>query len=138
MPREKAYRLVIDTNLWISMLINKDFFYMDKLLDKKEAVLIFSEELLDEFLEVVTRPKFKKYFSKADINLILKFIEQNAEFVNVSSAVSVCRDAKDNFLLSLALDGQADFILSGDKDLLDLIKYESTEILTIKEFSERK
>lgn len=138
MPREEAYRLVIDTNLWISMLINKDFSYMDKLLNKKEAILIFSEELLDEFLNVVTRPKFKKYFSKADIKLILKFIEQNAEFVNVSSTVSICRDEKDNFLLSLAVDGQADFILSGDKDLLDLIKFKSTEILTIKKFSERK
>ena len=138
MPRKKADRLVIDTNLWISMLINKDFSYIDKLLNNQQAILIFSEELLDEFLEVVNRPKLKKYFSKADINLILKFIDQNAEFVNVTSRVTICRDDKDNFLLSLAKDGKADFLLSGDKDLLDLIKFESTEILTIKEFSERK
>lgn len=138
MPRKKAYRLVIDTNLWISMLINRDFSFLDKLLDNQQAILIFSEELLDEFLEVVNRPKFKKYFSKIDINQILEFIDQNAEFVNVFSEVSICRDDKDNFLLSLAKDGRADFILSGDKDLLDLIKFESTEILTIKEFSERK
>lgn len=62
MPRKKADRLVIDTNLWISMLINKDFSYIDKLLDNQQAILIFSEDLLDEFLEVVNRPKFKKYF----------------------------------------------------------------------------
>ena len=132
MPREKAYRLVIDTNIWISMLINKNFSYIDKLLNKRQSILIFSEELLDEFMAVVTRPKFKKYFSNADINLMLKFIEQNAEFVSVSSEVSICRDDKDNFLLSLAKDGQADFLLSGDKDLLDLTTFESTEILTIK------
>lgn len=137
MPRKKAYRLVIDTNLWISMLINKDFSFVDKLFDNRQAILIFSEELLEEFLDVVNRPKFKKYFSDADIDLILKFIDQNAAFINVSSEFSICRDEKDNFLLSLAKDGKADFILTGDKDLLDLIKLESTEILTIKQFSER-
>lgn len=138
MPGKRAYRLVIDTNLWVSMLINKDFSFIDNLLESRQATLIFSGELLEEFIEVINRPKFKKYFSKADINLILKFIDQNAEFVHVSSEVSLCRDDKDNFLLSLAQDGKADFILSGDKDLLGLVKFESTEILTIKEFSDRK
>jgi putative PIN family toxin of toxin-antitoxin system len=138
MPRKKAYRLVVDTNLWISMLISKDFSDLDKLLNKRQAILIFSKELLEEFIEVVNRPKFQKYFSKNDINLTFKFIDQNAEFINTSSEISICRDDKDNFLLSLAKDGKADFILSGDKDLLDLRKFESTEILTIREFSERK
>jgi hypothetical protein len=119
MPGKKAYRLVIDTNLWISMLINNKFSYLDKLINKNQAVLIFGEESLDEFPEVVTRAKFKKYFSKTDINLILNFIEQTAEFVSVSSEVRICRDDKDKFLFSLAKDGKADFILSGDKDLLD-------------------
>jgi putative PIN family toxin of toxin-antitoxin system len=138
MPGKKADRIVIDTNLWISMLISKDFSYIDKSLNSRRAILIFSQDLLDEFLEVVNRPKFLKYFSKNDINLTLKFIDKNAEFINVNSNVEICRDSKDNFLLSLAKDGDADFILTGDKDLLDLKEFNSTKTITIKEFSEKK
>lgn len=58
----------------------------------------------------------------------------NGEFVTVSSAVDVSRDPEDNFLLSLALDGKADFLITGDKDLLSLKKFESTEIITIADF----
>ena len=48
--------------------------------------------------------------------------------------ISQCRDPKDNFLLSLAIDGKADFLLTGDKDLLVLKKIGNTEIKTISEF----
>jgi len=120
------------------MLISKDFSDIDRLLNNHEAILIFSKELLDEFIEVVGRPKFKKYFSSDDINRTLEFIDQNAEFINVFSEVGLCRDHKDNFLLSLAKDGKANFLISGDKDLLDLRKFESTVIITIRELSERE
>ena len=55
-------RVIIDTNLWISFLLTKDFSKLDKILSEEKIVLIFSEELLDEFIEVARRPKFKKYF----------------------------------------------------------------------------
>lgn len=56
-----SHRIIIDTNLWIHFLLSKQFAFLDKLLVKK-VKLIFSEELLFEFLEVVNRPKLKKYF----------------------------------------------------------------------------
>jgi uncharacterized protein len=54
--------------------------------------------------------------------------------VNVTSEISECRDPKDNFLLSLAVDGKADYLLTGDNDLLILNKIGVTEIKTISEF----
>ncbi len=54
----------------------------------------------------------------------------------MGSVVDVCRDTKDNFLLALAKDGNADFLITGDKDLLVLEKYENTQILTYREFEE--
>jgi uncharacterized protein len=48
--------------------------------------------------------------------------------------VAVCRDEKDNFLLSLAFDGNADFLITGDQDLLELKKYKRTRIMTITDF----
>jgi uncharacterized protein len=56
------------------------------------------------------------------------------ELVEIESSTQVCRDIKDNFLLSLAKDGNADFLLTGDDDLLDIKLFENTRILTYNEF----
>lgn len=127
-------RIIIDTNLWISFLITKDFVRLDEIIFSRKAILIFSQELLDEFMEVTARPKFRRFFSSSDIEDILEMVEDYAEFIEVSSEVTACRDYKDNFLLSLAMDGNADFLLTGDNDLLELVKYGKTEILSISDF----
>lgn len=90
--------------------------------------------MLDEFLEVADRPKFKRYFSSDDLVDVLKQISIHAELVNVTSIVTYCRDAKDNFLLSLAKDGNATHLITGDKDLLVLKKFNNTVITTIKDY----
>ncbi len=90
--------------------------------------------MLNEFLEVVRRPKFRRFFSASDLEEILETIDEYADFVNVQTKIDVCRDPKDNFLLSLAIDGNADFLLTGDNDLLDLIKFGETNIITISDF----
>ena len=56
MPKTKD-RIIIDTNLWISFLLSKDFSKLDKLLNSENLVLLFSRELLDEFVDVARRPK---------------------------------------------------------------------------------
>jgi uncharacterized protein len=90
--------------------------------------------LLDEFLEVARRPKSKRFFSLSDIEDLLETIEEYAEFVTVQTRIEVCRDPKDNFLLSLSIDGNADFLITGDKDLLTLTNFGETTITTISEF----
>ena len=52
----------------------------------------------------------------------------------VTSTTEICRDPKDNFLLSLSANGKATPLIAGDKDLLDLRKYGETEIVTIAEY----
>jgi len=136
--QNKVNRVVIDTNLWISFLITKDFTKLDEIIFSRQGILVFSQESLDEFLEVAKRPKFRRFLSNADIEEILETIEEYADFVKVQSKVEVCRDLKDNFLLSLSVDGNADFLLTGDKDLLDLIKFNETRILTISNYLQNK
>lgn len=136
--QNKVDRIVIDTNLWISFLITKDFTKLDEIIFSRQGVLVFSQELLYEFLEVAKRPKFRRFFSNAEIEEILETIEEYADFVEVQSKVEVCRDLKDNFLLSLSLDGNADFLLTGDKDLLDLIEFGETRISTISNYLQHK
>jgi putative PIN family toxin of toxin-antitoxin system len=133
----KVTRIILDTNLWISFLISKDLSKLDELIFKKKALLVFSKELLDEFLEVTKRPKFRRFFSKTDVENVLETIDEYADFVIVKSKITICRDPKDNFLLSLSKDGKADFLLTGDKDLLDIGLFEKTSIETISDFLSR-
>lgn len=125
---------MFDTNLWIRFLISKDFSKLDELLFTKQCTLVFSQELLEEFISVAERPKFRRFFSSTDMEAILETIDQFADFIRVESKIDICRDSKDNFLLSLAVDGHADYLLTGDSDLLDLKKIGATTILPITEF----
>jgi uncharacterized protein len=134
MPKNKFLRLVIDTNIWISFLISDRQRRLDSLLYLENMRLVFSAELLDEINATVTKPKLKKYFSANAMEEMLLNLETYIELVEVKSTVRVCRDTKDNFLLALSKDGKADYLLTGDKDLLELAQFGKTEILTISKF----
>ncbi len=82
--------------------------------------MLFSEELIEEFFEVTKRKKFKKYFSASDVESLIIKIRKIALFINFKTEVKLCRDVKDNFLLSLCIDGKATHLITGDKNLLTL------------------
>ena len=132
--RKRKHRVIIDTNLWISFLINGDYSRLDKILDNRRIILLYSQELIDEFVEVAKRPKFKKYLTLDDIREILLKIATRAEFIEVESKVDISKDPKDNFLLELAKDGKATHLLTGDKYLLSIEKFFRTSILSITEY----
>lgn len=134
MPTEKKHRVIIDTNLWISFLLTNNLKKIDSLFSTDKIILVFSKELIDEFMEVAMRPKFKKYFSLSDLENLLVKITQKAEFVKVTSIVNLCRDEKDNFLLALAKDGKATHLITGDNDLLILQKIDKTKIVTVTDY----
>ena len=90
--------------------------------------------MLAELVDVADRPKLRKFFTNEDWKFILEIIEDYAINVSIVSSVTICRDKKDNFLLSLAIDSQANYLITGDKDLLVLEIFGKTRIITMKEF----
>lgn len=132
---DRPFRVILDTNLWISYLISSKFLKIDSLIDQGRVKLIFSEESLQEFIEVAGRPKFQKYFSSEDVDELLELFNCYGELATVTSVVEICRDPKDNFLLALSKDSQAAYLITGDKDLVELEQFESTRILTFTEFA---
>lgn len=68
---------------------------------------------------------------------MLRAFDPFIDLIHVSSRVDICRDPNDNFLLELAEDGNADYLLTGDQDLLSIRKYGNTEIIKISEFFEK-
>jgi len=130
----KPEKIIVDTNIFIYFLISNSFYKLEKRLKSNQVRLLFSEELLEEFLQVVNRPKFKKYFSEKDIKNLLNSVHDYADLIEVHSHVNICRDKKDNFLLSLCVDGKADYLVTGDEDLLILKKHKRTSILKITDY----
>ena len=127
-------RIILDTNLWISFLISKRLDFLDNYILNQEVTLVFSEELIGEFLSVTNRPSLKRFFTDREIVRLLNRFDEYGEIVSVRSNIQECRDPKDNFLLNLAVDSKADALVTGDKDLLSLKTIEKTQILSMRTF----
>jgi len=72
---KKTAKVILDTNLWISFLISKNYTQLDNILFVQKATLIFSQELLEEFLDVVKRPKFRRFFPIENTEELLEIIQ---------------------------------------------------------------
>lgn len=129
--------IIIDTNLWISFLIGKRTSILKALLSNPHLTIYICDNLLEEFNDVASRDKIRKYISEGDIIETLKLMEIYCKHIDIQKkAISPVRDAKDLYLLSLADTIPADYIITGDKDLLVLHTHNRTKIVTYTEFSE--
>lgn len=127
--------IIIDANIWISYLLGgKSFEYLKRILLDKHITILMSDELKDEILEVINRKKFDKLITNQQKEDFQYIISYRTIYVKVISKVTKCRDIKDNFLLALCKDGKADYLLSGDKDITDLVKYDNSQLVTLKKF----
>jgi len=110
---------------------------MDSLFSSGKICLLFSERLFAEFVGVASREKFRKYFSESDIHELSAKMKKVAKIIQTTTIQTQCRDPKDNFLLELAVDGKADYLITGDDDLLVLKTVKKTQIVTFGDFCKR-
>ena len=128
-------KIILDNNIWISFLIGKRLQLLEKVFRSPHITVFVCEELIQEFCDVVKRPKIRRYISEKDILETIKIMEAFCVHAEIScEAVSGLRDEKDLYLLSLADSVKADYIITGDKDLLVIKSYNDTKILTYNEF----
>jgi putative PIN family toxin of toxin-antitoxin system len=128
-------RVIIDTNWYISATINKKSRRgLYRLLSNPNLIILFSEEILNEYRQVVLRDKFKKIISANQVTRFMNLVIPHTEIINLTSNLVGSRDVNDNHLLSLSLDGNADYLVTGDLDLLVLNKTGATKILTLNNF----
>jgi hypothetical protein len=127
-------RVVIDTNIWISFLIGKSLTGLSNAIINSQILVLFSDDLFRELIEVLNRPKFKKYFSESAIKDLVTLLYEKVELIDITSHFDDCRDAKDNFLLDLAVSGHANYLVTGDADLLILNPFYGVEIISYQDF----
>ena len=127
-------RVVIDTNLWISFLIGKKLDCLLELLDNPWFELVSTARLNEEILEVSRRPKLRKYFREENLLLLEEWMNQHFVMVEIDDIPKRCRDPKDDYLLELAVRANAIYLVSGDKDLLDIGQINECRIMTVAQF----
>jgi uncharacterized protein len=89
-----------------------------------------------EFETRIKWPKLFRYFGnlEAQREEVVKTIGRVVKHIVVQSVITDCRDSDDNKFLALALDGEARFIVTGDRDLLELHPWRDIPILTAGDF----
>lgn len=131
-----SVRVILDTNVWVSFLIGKRLLFLKELIASEQVLLVFSEELLQELKLVTERPKLRRYFPEERVQELFALLRLVGKVYSVSSSNKVSRDEKDNFLLDLAEAAHADYLVTGDKDLLVLDSFKGTKILTPADFEQ--
>jgi len=128
-------RVVIDTNVLISAI-----FWSGKpkqLLNqvrRGKIIFLTSEVLLLELKEVLTRDDKPFKLSEREAHRVLTQLRDLAEIIEPHSLITACRDTADNRVLECAVDGRADWIVTGDSDLLDLKAFQGIIIATVSHF----
>lgn len=128
----KKVKVVLDTNIVISALVfgGKPKQILQLAVDKKIQVVV-SGVLLAELADVVNK-KFPVAVS--DLQLFHALAKKRFLLVNPSESVSILADNDDNRILEAAIEGECQFIVTGDRELLALKAYQGVNIVTADEF----
>lgn len=131
-------RVVFDTNVFISALFNpkRPPAQLLELALQGKIRLIVSPQLIEEIERVLTYPKVKKLLKKRKTALA-EVIEGLAKILQVAvltpgelSVEAIAADPADDMILAGAVEGHADFIISGDQHLLNLKNYQGIKMVT--------
>lgn len=125
-------KVVIDTNVLISA-----FVFGGNAERSLEKALALGEVACSDFITTeVSRVLINKFaVPEEKVNRILNTLNQVVQIVKPTSTLpNVCRDPDDNYVLQLAESVSADFIITGDKDLLTLVSFGGTRIVSPAEF----
>lgn len=124
-------RVVVDSNVFISgFVFGGNPQKIIKAWLKNKFILLMSPFLLTEIILVLG----KFGFDQNDLAKLKSVLETKALRIIPKRKISLCRDPKDNQILDLCVGGKANYLVTGDKDLLTIKNLHLTQILTPKEF----
>ena len=131
-------RVVVDTGILVSGLIHPQGAPGEVLRTLRDGrfIPIYTTPMVVEIIDVLGRPFFREKYRiyPGDATTLVNLLRLRGELVVPQAAMNACRDPKDNKFLEAAIAGNADVIVSGDKDLLVLNSFEGISILRPAEF----
>lgn len=132
--KKKKVKVIFDTNIWISFLIGRNLSKLKDQIVSGNITVITTPQLLSEIEIVTNRDKFKKYFPPQKVKELIELLNIIGDAYEIQPTHHLCRDPKDNFLLDLIHFSKADYLITGDKDLLEHNPFETAQIITPAEF----
>lgn len=132
-------KIILDTNVIVSSLIQKNYPYLivDHCIEGN-AIICVSYPILQEYIEVLGRPKFARFSNfKTNADFLIARLSEMSEIYKPKNKVNIILDEPDNRLLELANISKADFIITGNTNDFTMNSYEKTKIVTPKEFWEK-
>ena len=137
MPTERASKVVLDTNILVSLLLNPQG-EISKILHWVAGGGInnyVSADILDEFSGVVSRKKICSRVPEEECKRFRSLIEEISTIVTPRQRLDVIKDdPSDNMILECALEAKADYIVTGDQHLLRLRRYKNIKIMNPSDF----
>lgn len=136
-------RVVVDTNVWISALINPYGPPAQVLAALKRNAFepVLASALLDELMEVVGRPRLRRYrLKREEIMELQDLLRDKSCWVEPTGELHLCRDKADDLLLEAALLGQARYLVTRDDDLkrdLELVQRmeeQGIRVVSVRQF----
>ena len=126
------HTVVFDINILVSALIAdgkpRQLWFR---VVRKELNLVLSSKLRSEFLAVISRKKFQHYLTDKDMIDFIMILDNISRFVRPARGVkAIEEDPDDNLILATAIGGRADYIVSGDRHMLDLGEFSGIKIVT--------
>jgi uncharacterized protein len=131
--------IVIDTNILISAALSPNgTAYQAFVLAIRDFTIVQSAETYQEIAQRIYKSKFDKYVSNEKREELLNLIKIKGQFFETTSQVISCRDPDDNKFLELLIDSSAEFLITGDQDLLTLKSQPEYQdlIITARDFLE--
>ncbi len=132
----KNVRDIFDTNVWISFLIGKRLKNIKNYIAEGSITIVITEQLIIEIKTVTGRQKLQKYFPKDSVGELVELLETIGDTITIKPTHFLNRDPKDNFLLDLVDFSKADYLVTGDKDLLEHNPFKTAKILTPAAFED--
>jgi putative PIN family toxin of toxin-antitoxin system len=125
-------KIILDTNILLSALLSPvgPPAQLLEAWERKKFTVVASEALIAEFRDVTSRPFFQARLRVSTIELLAAGLRELSEFCTDLPQEVFAPDAKDSFLLALAEATQANFLVTGDKELLSLKHHGPTRIIT--------
>ncbi|WP_345955218.1 putative toxin-antitoxin system toxin component, PIN family [Mucilaginibacter sp. PAMB04168] len=125
--------VVIDCNIWITLSINGQIDFIADLSDNGIIVATCST-LRNEITNVLGRPKLAKFLSPSTILKVVDLHDTVTTIYPIGKIEHVVADLKDNYLFTLSETSKADYLITGDKLLLEVRKHKKTTVITLADF----
>ena len=128
-------KIILDTNIYLSALGSRGKLLdlVESCINSKDIQVFFGSKTMLELEEKLLGERFNKITKNqivlSDINQFLSQIKTDSRTIESSKNFDLCRDLRDNIILDLAFEVKADYIITGDEDLIILKEFEGTKIM---------